>query len=118
MRYLSALELGMVEQQDQPTSEFRSLRTAAAQTRLRAIQSQIAIGLTLCNIAKSELQNGHADHAHEMVEKLRRHAQTIDRHVNEPKHVPDDEIGKLRIELAQLESAILALEEREHRNSR
>lgn len=61
----------MAEQQHQPANELERLSAASAQTCLRAIRSQIAIGYTFCNLAKSQLQTGRTGNARRVVEKLR-----------------------------------------------
>ena len=103
------LDLGMAQHQNRPVDEFRRLKTEAAQTRLRAMRSQIAIGLTFCSVAESDLQNGCADHVHELVDKLRKMTGSMRRHLNEPNHMPPNEVEKPETELAQLETRILAL---------
>ena len=115
---LVGIGVGHGRQQHQPANELERLSAASAQTCLRAIRSQIAIGYTFCNLAKSQLQTGRTGNARRVVEKLRRLAETIRRHLNEPNHVPRNEIEKLRTELEQLESSILDLEERERSNCR
>ena len=107
----------MAEQQHQPANELERLSVASAQTRV-PFRSQIAIGYTFCNLAKSQLQTGRTGNARRVVEKLRRLAETIRRHLNEPNHVPRNKIEKLRTELEQLESSILDLEERERSTCR
>jgi len=106
----------MAEYQHPSQNELERLRTVAAKTRARAIRTQIAIGLTFCGVAETELGYGSAEHAHGIVERTRRLAETLRRHLDEANHVPLDEVEKVRTELEQLESRILAVEERERRS--
>jgi hypothetical protein len=109
------VDSGLAVYQNHPLDELRRLRTDAAQTRLRAIRSQIAAGLTLCSVAESAVEFGHAGQTTRVTGKLWKLTDTIHRHLNEPNHVPSDEVEKLRTELAQLESRIRELEERKRR---
>ena len=102
--------------QNWPSDEFHRLRTQAAQARVRAIRSQIALGFTFCNVAELELQAAHSGQVHKVIEKLRKLASTVDRHLNEPDHVPSHEVEAIRSELGQLESRIRGLEERAQSN--
>ena len=106
----------MAVHQHQPLDEARQLRAEAAQVRLRSIRSQIAIALTFCSVAEWQLETGHAEHVDAVLAKLQKLAATVRRHLNEPNHVPSNEVERVRIELAQLESRTLAVEERARRN--
>ena len=108
----------MAEQQHPPAIESERLRAAAAETRLRAIRSQIAIGLTFCCVAESELEHGWGVKTNHVIEKLHKVAETMHRHLNEPNHVPSAEVETVRVQLAHLESRILAVEERQRRDRR
>jgi hypothetical protein len=102
----------MAVQQRQPLDELQNLRREAAQARLRSIRSQIAIALTFCSIAGSQLRSGHAEHLDALLEKLQNFIKTVAKHLDKPEYVPSHEVEKLRPELARLELRILALEER------
>src|SRR5215469_4180280 len=53
----TALYVGMAQHQHQPANELQHLRTEAAQTRLRAIRSQIGAGLTFDRVAEIGSRN-------------------------------------------------------------
>src|SRR5215470_4086268 len=106
------LDSGMAVQQHYSVDEFQQLRHEAAQIRVQAIRSQIAIGLTFCSIAERQLRFGPAEHIDLVIAKLRKLTATVRRHVNEPEHVPSGSVEKLRAELAHLERGMLALEQR------
>jgi hypothetical protein len=89
---------------------FHRLRVEAAQTRLCAIESQLSFGFTLCVMAERELAYGHADEARLLIEKVQYVSKTVDRHLDEPNHVPPDQVAGCRYQLAQLESRILKIE--------
>ena len=108
----------MAGPQHQPLDEFRHLRIQAAQTRLRAIQSQVALGLTFCSVAELELKIGHSERIRKVIENLQRLSATVRRHLDEPDHVPSDAVEGVRTELVRLESRILALDEHERRQRR
>ena len=92
--------------------EVQHLKNEAAQLRVQAIRSQIAIGLTFCSVAERQLRFGPAEHIDLVIARLRKLTATVRRHVNEPEHVPSGSVEKLRAELAHLERGILALEQR------
>jgi hypothetical protein len=96
--------------------EFQQLRTEAAQVRLRAIRSQIALALTFCNIAESDLELRQTEQSHRVVGKLQRLSATVRRHLNEPGYVPTDEVERVGTELERLEARIRTVEERQNRN--
>jgi len=106
----------MAVSQHYPLDEFQRLKSEAAEGRVRAIRSQIALSLTFCSIAESQLKLGYTDQTRKVLEKLQRFAATIRRHLDEPDHVPSNHIETVRTELDVLESKILALEERKQRN--
>jgi hypothetical protein len=110
------IQVMAVHRHHHPSDEFRRLQTEAAQTRVRSIQSQIAIGLTFCSVAECQLKLGHAEHLDAVIAKLRKLTATARRHLNEPGHVPSSDVEKICTELARLESGILALEERKRSN--
>jgi len=108
--------IGHAVHQHRPRDDFRQLRSDAAEVRLRAIRSQIALAFTFCSVAESEVSLGHPKAAHRVVEKLQKLAATVHRHLNLHGHVPPSEVAGLRGELVRLESRIRAVEERERSN--
>jgi hypothetical protein len=105
------------EQLSQTVDEFHRVKSVADRTRVQAIRSQLSVGVTLCRIAKSELEFGHADQAHTVLEKLRKLVGTVRRHLDHPTHVPPEAVEKIRTELAELESGIISIEDCERRRS-
>ena len=105
----------MAVHEHRPLDEFQHLRQEAAQVRLRSICSQMALGLTFCSIAESDLEFGHTEQSRRVVGKLQKLAATVRRHLNEPDHVPSGAIETVRTELARLESRIRSVEERQRR---
>jgi hypothetical protein len=97
---------------DVSIEQFRRLRVEAAETRSRAVRSQISFAFTLCALAETELGYRHRDEASKLMRKVRHIADTVCRHLEEPNHVPPNRAGKVRDELGQLESRILAIEAR------
>jgi hypothetical protein len=83
----------------------------AAETRVQAIRSQLSACMTLCKIVTTEIDYGHLDKARELVGRLRKMANTVQRHLDEPRHVPTEYVYELRKELANLEAKILRFEE-------
>ncbi len=81
---------------------FDELRTAAADVRLRAIQSQLAAAFTLCATVETAIRLGHIDDARTVIQKLLYHAETIRHHLDEPHHVPPASVPDLRQQLARL----------------
>jgi len=79
------------------------LHKAAAEFRLRAIESQLSLGLTLCKIAETQIRYSRRDEAIEVVNKLRHHAETIRFHIEEPNHLPKIAVPGVRKRLEQLD---------------
>ena len=87
---------------DQYVAEIARLHTMAAETRLRAVESQLSLGFTFCAIAETELRFGRLDEATKMVAKLRHHAEIIRFHIDEPGHLPTAAIPTLNNQLTAL----------------
>jgi hypothetical protein len=88
------------------TGATEQLRAEAAQTRLRSIQSQLGIGFTFCRIVETEIREGKIDEARKLIQKTRRAAQLIRGHLDEPDHVPPDQVNAAREVLRKLEARI------------
>jgi hypothetical protein len=86
----------------QYATEIARLHRMAAQSRLRAVESQIALAFTLCAIAETEIRYGQTDEAIKVLKKVRHHAETISFHIDEPNHLPSPAISDLRKQLTQL----------------
>jgi TolA-binding protein len=94
----------------QYVAEIARLRTAAAESRLRAVESQLSLALTLCAIAETEIRYSRLDEAIKVVNKVRHHAETIRLHLDEPNHVPRAAISELRKQLKQVNERIEKIE--------
>jgi hypothetical protein len=76
------------------------------------MQSEIALGFTLCKLVETELELGEIKQAHALLQKIRHSAATFRRHVDEPDFIPPHQFEEVRAEVARLESRLLALESR------
>ncbi len=90
--------------------DFDRLRAEAVQARLQAIQTQLAVGLTLCAMAEIEIIHGEMDEARKLVERLLHSTEVIRFHLDEPNHVPPSSLPDLRNQLAQLKNRIRNVE--------
>ncbi len=88
---------------DQYATEIARLHRMAAESRLRAVESQLALAFTLCAIAETEIRYSRPDEAIKVVNKLRHHAETIRFHIDEPNHLPSIAIPDLRQQLTKLQ---------------
>ncbi len=91
-------------------NETHRLRIVAAQRRLRAVQTQLSVAFSYCSMGEAALRYRHFDQAQKLIENARHIAQTVQRHIAEPDHVPPDQINKLLDELRRLDSRVEALE--------
>lgn len=87
---------------NQYTSEMARLHKMGAESRLRAVESQLALAFTLCSIAETEIRYSRLDEASKVTNKVRHHAETISFHIDEPNHLPAIAISELRQQVAQL----------------
>lgn len=92
----------MVANKDQCATESARLRDRAAECRLTVIESQLALGFTLCALAETEIRYGRPGEALKLVNKLWHHAQTIRTHLDEPDHLPGTAISDIRQQLTKL----------------
>ncbi len=91
-------------------SEMSRLHIAAAQARLRVIESQLSLGLTLCAVAETEILYGRIGEARRVTEKVRRAVDSARYHIDEPNHVPASSTADLRDQLAKLKKRLAAVE--------
>lgn len=84
--------------------DIAQLHEKAAEIRLRAVESQLSLGFTLCATAETEVRAGHPEVARKLVDRLRHHANTISGHLDEPGHLPKAAITDLRKLLGDLEA--------------
>ena len=94
---------------DQRDPETARLHANAKTARLQAIQSQLALGCTLCELAETEIRIGDVAIAQRLVGKVRHSAETIRFHLDEPEHLPETNVD-LRTDLSQLENPLNRLE--------
>ena len=95
---------------NQYATQIAILHGRAAESRQRALESQLALAFTLCEIAKTEIRYHQPDEAIKVLNKVRVHAETMRLHVDEPNHVPSTAISDLRRQLTQLEKRINEIE--------
>jgi hypothetical protein len=108
----------MTEEKHDAVHEFHRIKALAAQGRVQAIRSQIALGVTFCRVAESQLQFQRFDDANEVMMKLKKLTATVDRHLREPGHVPAHDSRVLFAELMELENRIHAVRVRQARLTR
>jgi ATP/maltotriose-dependent transcriptional regulator MalT len=101
----------MTEEQQQLANEFGRLKVEASECRARAIRSQIAAGLTFCIVARTELDYGHVEAAHRLLERVQNLCKRVRYHLNAPGHVPSNVVEKVNAELVQLETRVAAIEQ-------
>lgn len=86
-------------------SETAHLHENAKAARLQAIQSQLALGSTLCELAETEMRLGDFPIARNLVRKVRHSAETIRFHLNEKDYVPETNVDLFGY-LSELESRL------------
>jgi hypothetical protein len=84
----------------------------SAELRARAIRSKVAAAGTLCSVAGNALILGNTQTAHEALEKVKRTAEWVRVHLNDPHHVPADSVADLVDLVAELDRVIFPLESR------
>ena len=92
--------------------ESKYLHATAAQSRLRVIESQLSLGLTLCALADTEILYRQYSQAHKILDRVKHAAHSIGCHLDEPEHLPGDAIASLRKQLKQLEARAEQVESR------
>jgi len=98
--------------------ETRHLRVEAAKVRAQAIRAQLSAAITFRRMVDVELDLGRSDIAHTLLRKIQFIAEKIRAHLDEPNHVPPNQLDQLRGELAGLESEIHKTEQRLTNESR
>jgi hypothetical protein len=101
-----------VANEKQFTAELARLHDISAQSRLRAVETQLSLAFTACALAETEILYRRADETDKLLHKLRHYAETIRRHLNDPKHLPRVAVANLRQQLTQLERRTGAIETR------
>ncbi len=100
----------MVERHDR-TATHR-LHARSRQVRLRAIKAQLSASSTLCKLMEAAVDHGRTDELHNLIGKLRETLASVDRHLDEPHHVPKESLADVRDQLARLERRVAAIEKR------
>ena len=98
-------------QNDEREFETARLHAKAKAARLQAIQSQLALGCTLCEFAETVIRLRDVITAQKVVGRVRHSAETIRFHLDEPGHLPETDID-LRGHLWQLETRLEKIEAR------
>ena len=95
---------------NQYATKIASLHRQAGEFRLKGIETQLSLAVTLCAIAETEIRYTRLDEAIKVLNKVRHHAETISIHIDEPDHVPRAAIPNLRKQLVQLKKRIDEIE--------
>src|SRR5215469_3305479 len=94
---------------DQYAMEVERLYAEAAQFRLRAIESQLALGFVLCTLAETEMRYRHFAEARKIVDKMRHATESIRVHLDE-RDVPKNAMTDLWQRLTQVASRVQQVE--------
>lgn len=97
---------------DPYASEIARLNRMAAESRLRVVESQLALAFTLCAIAETEIRYDQPDEAIKVLNKVLNYAGTIRFHVEEKNHVPKAAISGLLKRLTELKTRTEQIEAR------
>ena len=87
---------------DQYATEIARFHKTSAESRLRVIESQLALAFTLCAVAETQIRYDRPDEAIQIVNRVRHHAETIGFHVSESNHLPTTAISALQQQLTKL----------------
>jgi hypothetical protein len=96
----------------QYATEIARLHKVAAESRLKAVESQLALAFTLCAIAETEIRYSRPDEAIKVLNKVRHQTETISFHIGEPNHLPSTAISRLREQVSQLKKRTEEIESR------
>ena len=94
----------------QHASEIASLHRKAGESRLKSIETQLALAVTFCAVAETEIRYARLDEAIKVLNKVRHHAETISIHLDEPGHLPWAAVPDLRKQLVELNKRIDEIE--------
>jgi len=89
-----------------------SVRSIAAELRLRAMRSQVSAASIFCSTALNAVNLGQVQLELDAVQKAKHTAQWVRVHLEEPNRVPADAVAGIRDQLASLERKISNLEAR------
>ena len=90
----------------------RRLLWMTGQTRLRLIESELALGLTFCIVVENDLYMGELDAAQRFKGKLEHLIALLRRSVNATAGLPGEQMEELQSRLAKLERRVSAVESR------
>lgn len=96
----------------EPLSGFAKVQSQAQRVRTDAIRMQIEAGLTMCNAIQMEFRAKRAQNMRPKLEKIRHFVSVIQRHIDEPQHVPPESKPELLRLLNRFESRVSELEDR------
>jgi|SRR5215470_1690065 len=104
--------LAKMIENNQNEIETSQLHADALQARLQSVQSQLALGLTLCKMAKTEINFGEIEQARKIMSKVRHSSDTIRYHLAEPDHLPQpkadlyDQLTELETNIGEVETLL------------
>lgn len=96
----------------EPLTGFAKVRSEAQRVRADAIRMQIEAGLTMCDAIEMEFDAERGQNVRARLEKIRHYVSVIQRHIDEPEHVPPESKPELLQRLTRFESRISELEDR------
>ncbi len=99
----------MAAEQHTAIQDARRLARLAGQQRAESIRQQVAAAEVIILLANTELEQGRVQQATSIGEKMRKLAEKVRGHLNEPRHVPSTDAAELRARLEHMESGIRAL---------
>lgn len=91
-------------------TEIARLHKKAVEFRQRAVETQLSLAFTLCEVAETEIRYSQPEQAMKLVNKIRHHTETITSHLDEPNHLPATAISSLNRQLTQLKKRTEAVE--------
>ena len=83
-------------------AQITRLRETAAAYRLRAVESQLSLAFTLCELVETLIRYDQPNEAIKLINKVRHHTEVIRLHIDEPNHLPGTAIPHLRERVTQL----------------
>lgn len=90
--------------------QARRLQWMTTQTRMRLIESELALGATFCMVLETELRLGEFDAAHESFRKLERTVDAVRHGIRAAKGSSARRLKDLREKLASLQQRMRAIE--------
>jgi len=91
-----------VPKDEQYETETARLKTQAAEWRLRVVDAELSLAVTLCALAETEIRYARPDEARKLLNRIVRLVETMRIHIDEPNHLPTIAIADIRQRLTQL----------------